>query len=158
VFARDILDIGSRGFGVLQTAIGAGAILGSLAAARQARMGHRGARALAGAVIFGVLIIGFAWSCSFPLSLALMFLMGVANSFYMITISTTLQILVPDEYRGRVMGLWSLTFSLVPLGGAIGGWIAESISVPGAVAAGGALVSAMAVAMALLVPRVRQID
>jgi predicted MFS family arabinose efflux permease len=158
VFARDILDVGSEGFGVLQTSIGAGAIVGSLTAARQARMGRRGLRALAGGVAFGALIVAFALSSSFPLSLVLIFLMGLTNSYYMITISTTLQVLVPDDYRGRVMGLWSLTFSLVPLGGAIGGWLAESITVPGAVAIGGALVSIMAIAMAALAPRVRRLD
>jgi len=158
VFARDILRVGSEGLGFLQTAIGAGAILGSLLAARQAQSGHRGVRALAGAATFGMLIVAFAWSQSFPLSLGLMFLMGVTSAFYMITISTTLQVMVPNEYRGRVMGLWSLTFSLVPLGGTIGGSIAEFIGVPAAVSLGGILVTTMAVATGLLLPRVRHLD
>jgi MFS family permease len=158
VFARDILRVGSEGLGFLQTAIGAGAILGSLAAAKQAQAGHRGLRALTGAAIFGGLIVAFAWSQSFPLSLGLMFLMGVASSFYMITISTTLQVLVPNEYRGRVMGLWSLTFSLVPLGGTIGGSIAEFVGVPAAVSLGGVLVTTMALLTGMLLPRVRNLD
>ena len=158
VFARDILRVGSEGFGFLQTAVGAGAILGSLVAARLAPSGHRGARALAGAAMFGMLIVAFAWSRSFPLSLGLMFLMGVASSLYMITISTALQVMVPNEYRGRVMGLWSLTFSLVPLGATIGGAIAEYAGVPAAVSLGGLLVTSIAVVMAMLLPLVRQLD
>src|SRR5205085_7242699 len=120
--------------------------------------GHRGGRSLAGAAIFGLLIVGFAVSTWFPLSLALMFLMGLTSAFYMITISTTLQVLVPDQYRGRVMGLWSLTFSLPPLGGTVAGWLAENVGVPAAVSVGGILVTAMAVATAVLVPRVRTLD
>ncbi len=158
VFARDILDVGSEGFGFLQAAIGAGAIVGSLSAAKLARSGKRGVRALAGAALFGLLIIGFAWSRSFPLSLVLMFAMGATSAFYMITISTTLQVLVPNDYRGRVMGLWSLSFSLPPLGGTISGLVAEYIGVPGAVCLGGVMVIAMAAVVALLVPRVRQLD
>ena len=158
VFARDILLVGSEGFGLLQTALGAGAIVGSLVAARQAHLGQRGIRALSGAAIFGVLIVAFASSQSFPLSLGLMFLMGTTSAFYMITISTTLQVLVPNAYRGRVMGLWSLTYSLVPLGGTIGGSIAVFAGVPAAVALGGILVTAMAVATALLLPQVRRLD
>jgi predicted MFS family arabinose efflux permease len=158
VFARDILQVGSQGFGFLQTCVGAGAILGSLVAARMAHSGRRGARALSCAAIFGLLIIAFAWSRSFPLSLGIMFLMGLANSYYMITMSTVLQIKVPDAYRGRVMGLWSLTFSLVPLGGTVGGTIAEYAGVPVAVSVGGTLVTTMAVLVAIFLPRVRQLD
>ena len=157
IFARDILRVGSEGFGILQTAVAAGAILGSLAAARLGRSGHRGAQALAGAATFGMLIIAFAWSPWFPLSLILMFLMGTANSFYMITISTVLQVTVPDDYRGRVMGLWSLTWSLVPLGGAIGGSIAELAGTPVAVSLGGVLVTTMAILIAAFLPRVRNL-
>ena len=158
IFARDILEVGSQGFGFLQSAVAVGAILGSLLAARLADARHRGLRSLAGAALFGLLIVAFSFSTWFPLSLVLMFLMGLTSAFYMITISTSLQILVPDQYRGRVMGLWSLSFSLPPLGGTLAGWLADYMGVPGAVSLGGLLVMAMAVATAVLVPRVRQLD
>jgi MFS family permease len=157
VFARDILEVGSEGFGFLQTAVALGAILGSLAAARLGRSGHRGAQLLLGSAVFGLLIVTFAWSRWFPLSVAIMFLMGLANSFYMITINTVLQVMVPDDYRGRVMGLWSLTWSLVPLGGMIAGTITEHAGAPVAVTLGGVLVMAMAAAIAIRLPNVRQL-
>jgi MFS family permease len=157
IFARDILHVGSEGFGLLQTAVASGAILGSLSAARLGRTGHRGVQVLVGAASFGLLIVAFAWSRWFPLSLGIMFLMGLCNSFYMITISTVLQITVPDEFRGRVMGLWSLTWSLVPLGGTIGGFIAEVAGAPVAVTIGGCLVTAMALVIASSLPKVRNL-
>jgi hypothetical protein len=64
---------------------------------------------------------------------------------------------VPDEFRGRVMGLWSLTWSLVPLGGTIGGFIAEVAGAPVAVTIGGLLVTAMALVIAATLPRVRNL-
>jgi predicted MFS family arabinose efflux permease len=158
VFARDILQVGSEGFGFMQALLGAGAVVGSLMAARLAPSGRRGAKALIGAALFGGLIIVFAWSASFPFSMALLFLMGGTHAYYMITISTTLQVLVPNEYRGRVMGLWSLTWSLVPLSGTIGGSIAEVAGVAVAVSAGGGVVIAMAALMAVLLPQVRRLD
>jgi MFS family permease len=157
VFARDILEVGSEGFGFLQTAVALGAILGSLAAARLGRSGHRGVQLLLGSALFGLLIVAFAWSRWFPLSVVIMFLMGLANSFYMITINTVLQVMVPDDYRGRVMGLWSLTWSLVPLGGMIAGTITEHAGAPVAVTLGGVLVMAMAAAIAIRLPNVRQL-
>jgi predicted MFS family arabinose efflux permease len=158
IFAQDILGAGSQGFGFLQGAVGGGAIVGSLIAARLAREGHRGRRALAVAALFGLAVVGFAWSRSFGLSLGLMFLIGCTNAYYMITISTTLQLLVPNEYRGRVMGLWSLTYSLPPLGGMVAGWIAEQAGAPTAVCLGGILATAMAALVAIRLPRVRKLD
>jgi len=158
IFAQTILHAGSEGFGFLQGSVGAGAIVGSLIAARSASHGHRGRRALVGAGLFGLFVVGFAWSRALPLSMALMFLIGCTNAFYMITISTTLQLLVPNDYRGRVMGLWSLTYSLPPLGGVIGGWIAEYAGAPVSVSLGGILAAIMAVIVAVRLPRVRNLD
>jgi hypothetical protein len=87
-----------------------------------------------------------------------MFLIGCANAYYMITISTTLQLLVPNEYRGRVMGLWSLTYTLPPLGGMVGGWIAEQAGAPISVCLGGIMATAMAALVAVRLPRVRNLD
>jgi MFS family permease len=157
VFARDILQVGSEGFGFLQTSGAVGAVLGSLAVAYLGRANRRGAQALLGAAAFGMLIMGFAWSPWYPLSVGLMFLMGFTNSLYMTTISTVLQMTVPDTYRGRVMALWSLTWSLVPLGGTVSGSIAEFAGAPVAVALGGALVAAVAAIMAVALPRVRRL-
>jgi MFS family permease len=158
VFARDLLQVGSEGFGFMQAAVGAGAILGSLAAARWVHAGQRGQRALVGAALFGLLVIAFAWSRSFPLSLGVMGLIGLTNAFYMITISTTLQLLVPDPFRGRVMGLWSLSYTLPPLGGTFTGWMAESVGTPVAVSIGGLLVIGAALGVGMLRPRVRNLD
>jgi MFS family permease len=157
LFARDILQVGVQGLGVLEFAAAAGSIGATFAIAALARSTGNGARILIGAASFGVLIIAFAYSQSFWLSLVLLFLMGVANQVYMTLGNTSLQLILPNEFRGRVMGIWGLSWSLLPLGGAVAGGIAEYWGAPLALAIGGALVTLMAAVMAVKLPRLREL-
>lgn len=157
VFARDILLVGSQGYGFLQSAGGAGALGGTLMVAYLAQSGKKVWQAILGAIIFGSLLITFSFSPWYQLSLGLAFLMGWASQFYMTTINTLLQLNVPEQLRGRVMGIYGLTWDLMPAGGAILGTIAEFAGAPIAVAVGGFLVSGMALSVALYSPRLRRL-
>lgn len=158
VIARDILQVGSQGYGFLQSAGGAGALSGTLLVAYLARSRKRGWHAILGATSFGCLLIALASSTWYPLSLVIMVLIGVANQFYQTSINTTLQMQLPDEFRGRVMGIYGLTWSLTPLGGTISGTIAEFAGVPFAIGLGGFLVANMALSVAAFLPRVRNLQ
>ena len=153
VFARDIFDAGTAGLGIMSSATGAGALLGTLATASLGNYRHKGWLLLGGAVMFGVFLILFAatsaFLVSFPLALGLIFLAGASTSIYMITVMSALQILVPNELRGRVMGIYGMTWSLLPLGAMQAGVIAEFTSAPFAVAIGGAAVIIFAVGMSM---------
>ena len=133
----DVLKVGSTGYGFLQSTGGAGALCGTLIVAYFARSKNKGMQAIIGATTFGLLIIVFSTSTLYPLSLAIMLFMGMAGQFYQTSINTTLQLELPDEYRGRVMGIYGLTWSLMPLGGTISGTIAEFMGaqLPSALAA-----------------------
>src|SRR5207245_4572188 len=91
-------------------------------------------------------------------SMGLLALMGAANQVYMTAANTTLQLSISNEFRGRVMGVWGLTWSLMPLGGTISGGIAEYAGAPAALAIGGVLVTVMALGIAATMPRVRQLS
>src|SRR5206468_1901136 len=104
------------------------------------RMG-RGWQSVWGATIYGSLLTVFALSTWYPLSLLVIFAIGVANQVYMTVINTVLLLTVPDTYRGRVLGLYALAWSLVPLGAAVMGALAELTSTPIAVGIGGILVA-----------------
>jgi MFS family permease len=158
VFARDILNVGSEGLGVLHGFVGAGAIVGSIVAAVVAQSGGRGIRSLLGAIAFGLCIVGFAVSQMFLLSGMLLLLAAVASNVYMVSVNTMLQMRLPDEYRARVMGVWSMTWSLTSVGGMFAGGVAEIAGAPAAVALGGFLVAGMALVVAVGVPRIRQLD
>lgn len=158
VFARNVLDVGSQGFGFLQSAGGAGALAGVLAVAWFSHTRGKGIQALAGASSFGLLLIMFALSQSYPLSLLLAFLLGVASQFYMTTISTVLQIELPNELRGRVMGIYGLAWELMPVGGMIAGGMAEFAGAPMAVGFGGFMVAGMALFVTVKHPGIRRLE
>ncbi len=158
VFARDVLNVGSQGYGILQSSGGLGALTGTMLVAQLSYVKRKGQHLLIGATCFGFLLMIFAWSPIFWLSLGTVVLMGLANQFYVTTATTALQLVLPDEYRGRVMGTYSLTYSMVPLGGAISGSIAEFLGPRVAVSFGGAMVASMALLVAAFLPRVRDLE
>lgn len=158
VFARDILFVGSEGFGLLQSAGGAGALCGVLLVAYFGQARGKGKQALSGALVFGMLLIVFAYSNSYRLSLAMACVLGMASQFYMTTIHAILQVNLPDQLRGRVMGIHGLAWELMPVGGMIGGVIAEVNGAPSAVAFGGAMVAGMALVVAVFLPSIRRLE
>ena len=162
VFAKDIFNVGELGLGVLHAASGAGALLGTLITASLGNFQRKGWLILGGAVLFGTFLILFAVTGSlfkfFPLSLVFIFCAGVSTSIYMITIMSTLQLMVPNELRGRVMGIYGMTWSLLPVGAMQAGAIAEYTSAPLAVAVGGAAVIFFAIVMGLSIRQVRTLS
>ena len=145
VFAVDILDVGARGQGLLLAMSGVGALLVTIWIGSRGNIQHRGLLFIGGAVMFGLLLVAFALSAklvgSFALVMVIMFFMGVFNSAYMISIQSTLQMMVPDRMRGRVMGFYGMTWSIMPLGGMQAGALAQLIEVPFAIAVGGLAVA-----------------
>jgi MFS family permease len=158
VFARSVLDVGSKGFGFLQSAGGAGALIGVLLVAWFSHARGKGRQAILGAIAFGLLLIAFAFSVSFPLSLVLAFALGVSSQFYMTIISAILQMNLPNQLRGRVMGIYGLTWDLMPIGGMIAGTIAEFAGAPIAVGFGGFMVAGMALAVMVFRPNIRRLE
>jgi len=158
IFARDILHVGSQGYGFLQAVTGGGALAGTLVVAYLAAFRLKGWQAIIGAFIFGVLLVGFAFSPWYRLSLGLSFFLGLSSQFYMTTINTTLQLQLSEQLRGRVMGIYGLSWELMPLGGTISGAIAEYAGAPVAVAFGGVCVASMALWVALRLPAVRNLE
>ena len=158
VFARDVLHVGSQGFGFLQSAGGAGALAGVLLAAYLSHFRGKGLQAISGAVVFGITLILFALSGWFTLSLVTAFALGMAGQFYMTTIHAILQMNLPNELRGRVMGIHGLAWELMPIGGLISGAIAEFAGAPVAVSFGGIMVGGMAFVVAIVMPRIRRLE
>jgi MFS family permease len=157
VFARDVLSVGAQGYGFLESCGGAGALFGVLMVAYFSRARHKGRQALAGAISFGTLLVVFALSRSYALSLGMALLLGVVSQFYMTIINTILQVNLPEHLRGRVMGIYGLAWSLMPVGGMVSGTIAEFAGAPAAVAFGGVMVAGMALLVTVFVPRIRHL-
>jgi MFS family permease len=102
VFASDILHVGPRGFGILQAAPGAGAVVMTLVIAHRPPFRRAGRTLLSAVAVFGVAIITFALSRSFVLSVAMLVLSGAADNISAVIRSTMIQVLVPPAMLGRV--------------------------------------------------------
>lgn len=153
IFAVDILDVGARGQGVLLAASGVGSLSVTLWIATRGRLKGSGTLVVSGAALSGLSIAGFAISAryvgSYPLAIGLMFTTGLFTSMYMISIMSALQAMVPDQLRGRIMALYGISWSVMLLGGAQTGLIANYIGAPAAVTIGGLLVTGFALGPAL---------
>ena len=152
IFAVDILEVGAKGQGMLLGMGGAGALLNTLWMGARGSVPNRGLAIIGGAVLFGLAVAAFALTAeyvgSLALGMALMFIMGVFNSMYMISIQSALQMMVPDRMRGRVMGFYGMTWSIMPLGGLQASAVTSLFTAPIAIAAGGLLVAAFALGAA----------
>lgn len=140
VFARDILQVGAPGLGLLLMAPGAGAILGGLTLASIRRFPKPHYLLLFLGSGFGSSIVLFAASRDFLLSLFFLFFAGAFQTTFLSSIATLLQIYSDESNRGRVMSLFGLiNRGLGPMGSFPFGVFASWIGAPWTVAACGSL-------------------
>ncbi len=158
VFARDILDVGAPGLGVLLMAPGAGAILGglTLASVRRFPKAHHLLFALAAG--FGAAIFLFAISASFPLSLVFLFFAGAFQTTFLSTVATLLQMHTDENNRGRIMSMFGLiNRGLGPMGSFPFGMIATWLGAPWTVAICGILTVSLVAYIVLGKAELRQV-
>ncbi len=143
-FARDILHGQSTGYGLLMTAVGAGALVGAYGLSRIHERHLAYAPILSG-VSFGVCLILFAHSHNFWLSVAL--LLPTSGSLMLLggTTNTIIQLVAAPQYRGRVISHYTQSFmGMMPWGGLLLGSLASRIGVSNAVTIGASVVIASA--------------
>ena len=161
VFAVDILEVGAKGQGLLLGVGGAGALLNTLYIGARGSVPNRGLAIIGGAVLFGLAVAAFALTAeyvgSLALAMGLMFVMGIFNSIYMISIQSSLQMMVPDRIRGRVMGFYSMTWGIMPFGGLQASVLTSLFTAPIAIAIGGFAVAFFALGPAAFNSKVRNL-
>jgi MFS family permease len=155
--AKDVLGLGGRGLGVLLAANGVGSLLGTTLVAFLARMRHRGRLVIAGVGGFGLAVVCFALSRNVYLSLAIIFCLGFVVAFYGTMNDTLLQTNVDENYRGRVLAVYSMFWGLTPIGALEAGLLANRYGVATALAINGCLVMAYVPVLWRFTP-VRKID
>ncbi len=114
VFAKDVLHVGSFGFGFLASAVGYGSIVGALVAANLTGIKKRGQILVWTTFVYVALVTGFALSNQYAISFALLVIAGIANSIYLMFNQVMVQLIVDDEYRGRVMSLYVMVSGITP--------------------------------------------
>src|SRR3954452_3347475 len=136
-FARDVLGRGANGYGILMSASGTGAFVGALMIATYGHLFTPRKLALGGVWLFSAALLAFSFTRNFALALVLLFVGGFGMLLFFSTSNTVLQTIVPDEMRGRVMGVWSLVFgAMIPLGSLEAGAVAHFAGTPFALAFG----------------------
>ncbi|AGC76863.1 transmembrane secretion effector [Nonlabens dokdonensis] len=108
IFAKEILDVGSEGFGILRAAPSVGAILTMIATAYLPISKNAGMKLLTAVFGFGICIIVFGLSTSFWVSVVALFFSGVTDGVSMVIRQTILQLKTPDHMRGRVASVNSM--------------------------------------------------
>jgi MFS family permease len=161
VFAEDYLHVGPGGFGALLSIGGVGAMTGVLAIASFGQFQDRPLILFGGSAMAGFFVIVFAVTSamfeSYPLALVLMFFLGLSFAIVQVATGTTVNLLVPDEFRGRVLGFRGLMFNLSPLGSLQAGLIASATNAALAVSIGGGILIVIAVLIYALSPEVRRL-
>jgi MFS family permease len=133
-WAVQILHGDSATNGFLQSARGLGSLLGALIIASMARTTMRGKVLTIGTLVYPALILLWAFTSWLPLSLLILVGTGVAMMFVTNIANILVQSQVPDQLRGRVMGIYSLGFfGMLPIGsmiyGAAAEWVGEQTTV-----------------------------
>lgn len=155
IFARDVLGAGPEGLGLLLSSIGAGAIAGMVVLVLIGDVRRKGAFMLASGSLYSLTLLVFAWSRSFPLSVAVLVLLGFADATWGTMRNAIAQLATEDAYRGRVMSLIVIvargltSASQVQTGAAIALLGAPGAATIGAVAIAGTVAAAATRAKAL---------
>ena len=139
VFADRVWHVGSSGLGVMQAAGGVGGLIGALIVANLDAYPKKGRLLLAGALGFGGSLILFAVAPFYGVALVLLGAVGFGSMIVMTVNNTSIQLIIPDEIRGRVMSVMMMTWGLMPLGGVPAGIAAEAFGARPVVVVGGML-------------------
>jgi MFS family permease len=125
LISTKIFDLGAGGFGALTAVMGAGAVVGGLAAASRRGVSYR--RLLSLTFAMGIAILGAAVAPTLATEVLALFVMGLTSFAFIATANTTLQLTARPDMRGRVMALYSIAFlGSTPIGSPIIGWISAT--------------------------------
>ncbi len=141
VFARDVLHLDARGLGFLTASPGVGVIVGTLALTALG-VGRSGGRVIVVcATLFALILAAFALSNALALSVTLLLTLGIVTVTLTAAMASSMQLAAPNELRGRVMSLWSITnIGLPAFGSMVTASAATAVGAPLAVAAGAGIV------------------
>ncbi len=159
IFAADVLQVGAPGLGVLRAAPSVGAGIMALWLTLRPVRRRAGISLLVCVAIFGLATIVFGVSTSFPLSLAMLAVLGAADMVSVVVRSALLQVLVPSEWRGRVSAVNAVFIGASnELGEMESGAAAKLIGPVAAVVVGGVGTVVVVLAVLWAVPALGKID
>ena len=157
VFAKDVFDVGPGGLGVLLTANGFGALIGSLTIASISGFRRRGLLQVGLGSLFGVGIAAFAFGQSFELGLVALVIVGFACAGFQALNSSLMIHYTEPSFHGRVMSVYLLTFSAMQIGTVPFGALSDRFGAPITIGIGGLVLAAIILTVCVLYPPYRRI-
>jgi MFS family permease len=159
VFQKDVLRVGPEGLGMLMAAPGLGAVIAVLTMAWLGnRLKRHGMLLVISICFLGLFLIVFSQLKSLPLALMVLVIAGMFQMFFLASTATMIQLLVPDELRGRVMSLYMLDRGFMPAGALFAGTTAHFVGAPMTVAAMGGIVIVLTLLVAWRIPAIRSLE
>ena len=157
IFTDDILKVGATGMGTLISLSGIGAIASSVILASLPNK-RRGAILLTSSLLMGVALIGFSFSSSYYISMALIIFVGMGQAGRATLANTLLQYYVDEAYRGRVMSIYIMEFGLRSFGVFLAALLAEEIGVQWSIGGLAVILVIVSLAAILFVPHIRRLE
>ena len=158
LFARYILDAGATGYGMLTAMAGLGALVAGLWVVSLGNVKGKGRLLVWSSLAWPASLLLFALSTSYTLSLAFVFVAGLAQALAWTVIATLILSNTTPSMRGRVMGLRTGVVIALPFGNLLAGAAAERFGAPAAQGAYAVTAIVIMLVIVLLVPRLRRLE
>ncbi len=157
VFARDVLDVGAVGMGMINAFRSGGGLIAGLTLASLGDFKHKGKLLLAMYLGFGVGLILFANAPVYALALFFIGVVGISAAGHDAMSQILLQLNVEEDQRGRAMGIWQLSIGFGVIGSMTLGTLAEAYGAPFAQSVFGGIMVAVVALLYVTVPKLREL-
>jgi MFS family permease len=156
IFANDILKVGVQGLAMLMSCAGLGALIAALLLARLGDFKYKGKLLVLASFIFSLSLVLFSLSKIYLLSLIALLFIGGSSVTAIALINTILQTKVPNEFMGRVMGVYMLTFfGILPFGNLIAGALAAALGISFTIMLSGIICGLFCAVINIIYPEIR---
>lgn len=158
-FVENTLHMGAAAYGWVNTATGLGAVTGAFLLMYGLSHGKRGKLLVAVNIAFPIILMLFAFTSNFVPALVLAYGLGLGFMMQFTTLNTLLQTRVEDSFRGRVMGLYTLTFfGFAPFGNLLIGYLGEKMGLSIAMALFAACSLILSTLILIKTPQIRKLE
>ena len=162
IFAKDVFLVEADGLGTLMSAMGLGALGGTLVIAFIGKVSRRGFALAASGILSGLVLLSFAatshFAPVFTTGLAILVVVGVIQAARMTLTSSLMMEYTTQEYRGRVMSIFGLNMGLMPAGVLPVTLVAERHGAPMALGIMAGILIFVAIVILIASPRLRQLQ
>jgi MFS family permease len=159
VFAQRVFRVGPTRYGLLGAAYGIGAVLGAVVLGFLGDRFRRSSFVVAGTLLYGISLVGLGLVPRYRAGFTFLVLGGIAFLAVIAVLNTSVQLLVTEEIRGRVLAIYMMVLTgSLPLGALLQGWLADRIGAPATVILAGGLLCLAGLVLALRPSLARSLD